>query len=79
MGMSKGRSQQTRVQRYNRKHPKAKFCNKRNIKKFRKRMTENALVLRSLAEVSLAACSKKEFICRNGFLHDNRNGVSKSG
>ena len=55
MGMSKGRSQQTRVQRYNRKHPKAKFCNKRNIKKFRKRMTENALVLRSLAEVSPAA------------------------
>ena len=55
MGMSKGRSQQTKVQRYNRKHPKAKFCNKRNIKNFRKRMTENALVLRSLAEVSPAA------------------------
>ena len=78
MGMSKGRSQQTRVQRYNRKHPKAKFCNKRNIKKFRKRMTENAMVLRSLAEVSPAACSTQEFNCRNGSLHAHSNGLSKS-
>ena len=50
MGMSKGRSQQTRTQRYNRKHPKAKFCNKRNIMKFLKRITENSSVLRKLEE-----------------------------
>jgi hypothetical protein len=52
MGMSKGRSQQTRIQRYNRKHPKAKFCNKRNIKKFIKRMTENSNVIKSLEGTS---------------------------
>ena len=54
MGMSKGRSSQTKVVRYNRKHPKAKFCNKRKMKRFQRRMKEMAKTLRKLEENSSA-------------------------
>ena len=52
MGIRKGRSSQTKVVRYNRKHPKSKFCNKRNKKRFQRRMKEIAEILRKLEKSS---------------------------
>ena len=48
MGMSKGRSAQTKTVRYRRKRPSSKYCNRRNIRKYLKRISEITETLRKL-------------------------------
>ena len=48
--MSTGRSQKTKIQRYRRKTPGAKFCNKVNIKKYKKNIIKVVHILRELSK-----------------------------